>query len=58
MKGNFSSSHRNKIQCDLCGDKDSEETQLHLLQCNFLVNHPDLKQNISKINYEDIFKDL
>ena len=58
VKGNFSSSHINNMQCGLCGDKESEETQLHLLQCNFLVNHPDIKQDISKIKYEDIFKDL
>ena len=58
VKANFSSNNRNGIHCELCDDRESEENQLHLLQCKALVNHPDLKEEIPTITYNDIFKDL
>ena len=58
LKGNFSNAHKNNIQCDLCKDVNSRETQMHLLTCNVLVDHPDLQAIIKTIKYEDIYKDL
>ena len=54
LKGNFSNAHKDNIQCDLCEDENLRETQMHLLTCNVLVNHPDLQSVIKTINYDDI----
>ena len=42
----------------MCKDYNSEESQMHLLECQFLTSHPDLKVEIKTVKYEDIFKDL
>ena len=57
LKGNFSNAHSD-TQCDLCEEEDSEETQIHLLQCSFIVNHPQLQSVIKSIKYNDIFENL
>ena len=58
VKANFSASFKDNLQCDMCGDKNSEESQMHLLHCNYLINHPELILDIQTIKYDDIFKDL
>ena len=58
LKGNFSRGQRGNLKCDLCNDVNSEETQMHLLECTFLVNHPELKSDIKSIKYDDIFQNL
>ena len=58
LKANFSSMHKNNMQCDLCQEEDSIESQTHLLQCSFLTNHEDLKHDIKTIKYEDIYDNL
>ena len=55
LKGNF---HNDNLQCDLCKEENSRETQMHLLVCNVLVNHPDLQAIIKTIKYDDIYQDL
>ena len=42
----------------MCGEQNAEESQLHLLNCNFLLNHPELKSEIPTIKYDDIFNDI
>lgn len=58
LKGNFSNAHKDNLQCDLCEEENSRETQMHLLVCNVLVNHPDLQAVIKTIKYDDIYQDL
>ena len=58
IKGNFQESHRSNLHCELCEDETEDETQNHLLKCNFLLNHPDLQQEITTIKLNDIFSDL
>ena len=58
LKGNFKSSNKGNLQCDLCEEKNSVENQTHLLQCTFFIHHPELKTEIDSIEYEDIFKSL
>ena len=55
LKGNF---HNDNLPCDLCKEENSRETQMHLLVCNFLVDHPDLQAIIKTIKYDDIYQDL
>ena len=57
VKANFRNMHTN-LQCDLCKDQNAVESQLHLLNCKVLQNHPQLKNEIDTIAYDDIFKDL
>ena len=48
LKGNFSESHRGNLHCELCDDESEDETQMHLLQCNFLQKHPELGSELPK----------
>ena len=58
LKGNFSSANKGNLQCELCNDENSKETQMHLLQCSVILNHPDLKETVKNIKYDDIFENL
>ena len=58
LRGNFSSANKDNLQCELCKDENSKETQIHLLQCYVIVNHPDLKETVQTIKYDDIFENL
>ena len=58
VKGNFQERHKGNLHCELCEDVTEEETQMHLLKCQFLTKHPELEQLISEIRYNDIFGDL
>ena len=58
IKANFKNKHRNNISCSICNDKNSEESEIHLLSCPSLVNHPKLKNEINKVKYSDVFSDL
>ena len=58
LKGNFSESHRGNLHCELCDDEREDETQMHLLQCKFLLKHHELGSELTKIKYDDIFSDL
>ena len=57
LKANFSNAHRN-LQCDLCNEYNTTESQVHLLQCRVLVTNPQFLSVITTIKYDDIFKDL
>ena len=46
IEGNFPKSHRGNFYCELCSDETEEETQTHLLQCKFLLNHPEIEAEI------------
>ena len=58
LKGNFSSANEGNLQCELCKDENSKETQIHLLQCSVILNHPHLKEIVKTIKYDDIFGPL
>ena len=58
IKANFKNKHKNNISCSICNDKNSEESEIHLLSCPSLVNHPKLKNEINKVKYSDVFSDL
>ena len=58
INGNFRSSNDTDLHCDLCDEDAEEETQMHLLGCKYLLNHPKLKSDILKIEHDEIFKNL
>ena len=42
-----------RLHCDLCEDLMDEETQMHLLKCQFVTKRPEREQFISEIRYND-----
>ena len=46
------------LSCSLCENPDVKESEIHLLECPFLRKHPKLQGDISKVKYEDIYKQL
>ena len=58
IKSNFSSMHKNSMWCSLCKDKNTRETEEHLLNCPVLVNHPNLKDDIQSVKYQDVFSNI
>ena len=57
-KTNFSKKYEGNLTCSLCENPDVKESEIHLLECPFLKNHPKLQDEISKVKYEDIYKHL
>ena len=57
-KTNFSNMYGGKLECSLCKDQNSKESEIHLLSCPFLVNHPKVSEGLKTVKYEDIYKDL
>ena len=47
------------MQCRLCDDKTTEESEKHLLKCvNILKNiNPNTHTDLSRVTYEDIFSE-
>ena len=58
IKANFSSMHKNSMWCSLCKDKNTRETEEHLLNCPVLTNHPKLEDDIQSVKYQDVFNNL
>ena len=50
--------HKNSMWCSLCKDKNTRETEEHLLNCPVLTNHPKLKDDIQSVKYKDVFNNL
>ena len=53
-KTNFENVYRPNLACSLCKDETTRETEIHLLQCPY----PELKEEMGRIKYEDIFGEL
>ena len=49
--------YKNKLYCLIC-TSGAEESESHLLQCTAIVNEPEVKDDISNIEYSDIFSHL
>ena len=57
-KTNFEGMYKPDLSCSLCLDKTKKETELHLLNCDFFLQYPELCAEMKNIEYEDIFKDV
>jgi hypothetical protein len=56
VKGNFSGLYRNNLKCSFgCNEN---ETQEHLLDCNFLVNKLEDKSILAESEYSDLFGNI
>ena len=58
IKAIFCSVHKNSMWCSLCKDKNTRETEEHLLNCPVLTNHPKLKDDIQSVKYQDVFNHI
>ena len=57
-KTNYRNRYENNLSCSLCKDPSTEESEIHLLSCDFLVNNPQVGPDLNTIEYRDIFKSL
>ena len=57
-KTNFERMCNPDLSCSLCQDKTQKETELHLLNCDYFTQYPELSAEMRNIEYDDIFKDL
>ena len=57
-KTNFEGMYKPDLSCSLCQDKTQKETELHLLNCDYFTQYPELSAEMRNIEYDDIFKDL
>ena len=57
VKCNYKSKYRNDMSCSLCSSN-VDESEMHLLQCEAIVSEPEVKDDISEIEYSDIFSDI
>ena len=55
IKANFSAFHNDVLTCSLCGDINSCETEMHLLSCPKLMEDKNLKTDMEKVSYMDVF---
>ena len=45
------------MQCSICNDKNSEESEIHLLNCKKIIENIDTEINLTNAKYENIFSD-
>ena len=45
------------MQCRLCGDKNEEESETHLLKCDKIRENINSKYDLTDASYENIFSD-
>ena len=57
-KGNYRNQYKFDMSCRYCKDKDSFESDPHLLLCLTIKNHQQGTTNIISVKYEYIFGDL
>ena len=55
IRANFSALYNDKISCSLCDNFDSQETEVHLLSCPFLLKEDCTKNEIGKVKFNDVF---
>ena len=57
IKCNYRTKYENNMSCTLCSSN-TEESEVHLLQCGAIVSEPEVKNLISDVEYSDIFSDV
>ena len=57
LKCNYKTKYQNDLSCSICSS-DTLESELHLLQCEEIVSEPEVINDISDIEYSDIFSDI
>ena len=57
VKCNYRTKYKNNITCSLC-DSNSEESEVHLLQCVSIISEPDVKDSIPQMEYSYIFAEV
>ena len=57
VKCNYRTKYKNNVTCSLC-DSNSEESEVHLLQCEAIISEPEVKDSITQIHYSDIFAEV
>ena len=58
IKANFSSMHGDILTCSMCRGLDTTESEFHLLRCPFLQKNESLKNEMTKIEFSDLYLDI
>ena len=58
IKANFSSMHGDILTCSMCRGLDTTESEFHLFQCPFLQKNESLKNEMTKIEFSDVYLEL
>ena len=57
VKTNYRNKYKFNMQCSICKDKNSEESEIHLLNCKKIIENIDSETNLTNAKYENIFSD-
>ena len=57
VKTNYKSKFKFNMECRLCKDKNSEESEKHLLNCTVIEQNIDSNVDLQNVQYENIFSD-
>ena len=58
VKTNYSSGYKDNMQCRLCGKPGEDESEIHILTCQHIVNENGLRGQLDNLVYSDIFGSL
>ena len=58
IKANFSSMHGDILTCSMCRGLDTTESEFHLLRYPFLQKNESLKNEMTKIEFSDVYLDI
>ena len=51
----FSALNHDNISCSLCKDPNTQENEVHLLSCPFLMKEEKMKIEMCKVKFNDVF---
>ena len=57
VKTNYKNKYKFNMHCLLCNDKNTEESEIHLLSCPKIVENVDPNLELKNINFDNIFSD-
>ena len=57
VKTNYKNKYKFNMQCSVCNDKNSEESEIHLLKCSKILENIDSNVDLKNAKYDNIFSD-
>ena len=58
LKANFSSMYGNNLECSICKEVGTLESESHLLNCSVLREKTGVADEMKQVKYEDVFSDV
>ena len=57
VKTNYKNKYKFNMHCVLCNDKNTEESEIHLISCPKIIENVDSNLDMKNAKYENIFSD-